>query len=431
MKWIVIWLCLLMPLMPLRAEEGSWIGWCKGPDNAARAVPLFTLQGGQSWLTMGTGPIRPGCRGHGLAVALGHVQWFGALPASQDWIGGIALYGSQGANGFAVADVQLQEEAVTAPLPVAVKAAPARRMLPRTLARSAWIWQPDQWRDHPGQVLDRLARMQVRMVYVTVPTGNGVVVQPDLLGDFIALAAAQGVEVWAVMGDPHAVLPSERGRFVDMAHLYARYNSANPPGRRLAGLQLDIEPYLLPGYAQAPVAWDAALVKTLNRIAAAAEMNVEVALPVWFGSPARFERVLDRLSPQIQTFAIMDYRTDQRRIVEGAVPFLAWAGRSGKGVRIAVETGPLPDQDIRFYDPATSGELWRLPLADGDALILLDHAVAGLDGGAFGLVRTSLAAGHALSFHGGNGQIADILHSLESELMVWPSFRGMAVHGME
>ncbi len=300
--------------------------------------------------------------------------------------------------------------------------------------RSAWMWRPAEWRESASVLFDRLVRHNAGIVYITVPIREGAVEQSDRLGDFIASAGSKGIAVWAVIGDPHAVLASERARFEQWARVYATYNAANPPERRLAGLQLDIEPYLLAGYAQDPAEWDAAYVDAVNTIAKATSgLPVEVAVPVWFGSAIRLGRILDHLAPDIQTIAVMDYRTDERQIIDGAVPFLAWAQDKRKGIRIAVEFGALPDEEIRVYraTPDQTGELWRIPLESGDALILLDQPVQYPAGAPLSFVRKSVVPGNTLTFHGAKDHIDDILRSLEAELTSWPSFLGMAIHGTD
>ena len=308
-------------------------------------------------------------------------------------------------------------------------AAPARVLL-----RSAWMWRPVHWRETASSLIERLVRHDARIVYVTIPVAGDVVEQPERLGGFIAEAGRRGIAVWAVIGDPHAVLPSERPQFEQWAGAYAAYNRASPPDRRLAGLQLDIEPYLLPGYALDPATWDAAYVEAANAVARAGMgLPVEAAVPVWFGSAIRRERILDRLGPEIQSLAVMDYRTDQRRIVDGAQPFLAWAMARGKGIRIAVEFGPLADEEVRVYRASLSrrGELWRIALDGGDALVLLDRQAEYPAGMPLALVGKSTAPGNALTFHGADGRIEDILRALERQLAPWPSFLGMAIHGVD
>ncbi|MEI7607797.1 MAG: hypothetical protein WCJ64_10475, partial [Rhodospirillaceae bacterium] len=223
---------------------------------------------------------------------------------------------------------------------------------------------------------------------------------PDQLAAFVSAARKRGIAVWAVVGDPHAVLPSERSRFETIARAYAAYNAAVAESGRLTGLQLDIEPYLVPGYGLAPVVWDAAWVDTVNGIAAAAGgLAVDLAVPFWFGTPERRERCLDRLSSAVSSLTVMDYRSDPAAIRELAAPVLSWGAANRRGVRIALERGPLPDETAVNFIPAEDGPLWRLSLAGGPVLLLLDRPGRNGLGTAYAEAWRSPMSGASQSFH--------------------------------
>ncbi len=335
--------------------------------------------------------------------------------------------------------LEVTELRLTAPRPAAPPAPAA-----------TWAWRPAEWREAPGALLDRLARLKAGTVFITVPVGAvpveaaGGAVQasdapgdftvqaPGPLGDFIAAARGRGVAVWAVMGDPHAVLPRERPRFQAWARAYAAYNAAVPEARRLAGLQLDIEPYLIPGYALDPASWDAAYADTVNGIAVAAGgLAVDLAVPFWFGAPDRRDRILDRLSEAITSLTVMDYRTSSEQVQEMATPFLSWGAERRRGIRVALEQRLLPDETILNFRPAESGTLWRLSLEGGEALVLLSQPERGLRGAAFAEAWRSLAAGKSQTFHDAPDQLSEIIPKIYATFAVWPSFIGLAIHGTD
>jgi hypothetical protein len=108
----------------------------------------------------------------------------------------------------------------------------------RARQRSAWAWQPALWRDRPAALLDRLGQLEVDRVFVSVPmAGDRSVAGADALAAFIRAAAARRIAVWAVEGDPHAVLPSEREKFRRRAAALAAFNRQQPRGARLSGVQ--------------------------------------------------------------------------------------------------------------------------------------------------------------------------------------------------
>ena len=298
---------------------------------------------------------------------------------------------------------------------------------------ATWAWRPAEWQQAPDRLLERLSGLGARLVFITVPvTAGGGVETPDRLAAFVASARKRGVAVWAVAGDPHAVLSSERPRFEALARAYAAYNAAVPESGSLAGLQLDIEPYLVPGYGLDPAGWDGAWVDTVNGVAAAAGgLAVDLAIPFWFGTPERRERCLDRLSPAIVSLTVMDYRSDPAAIRELAAPVLSWGAANRRGVRIALERGPLPDETAINFVPAEEGPLWRLSLAGGPVLLLLDRPARNGQGAAYAEAWRLPVAGAGQSFHDAPGRLDQLSPGLEAMFAAWPSFLGLAIHGTD
>jgi len=146
-------------------------------------------------------------------------------------------------------------------------------------ARSAWVWQPGAWRDTPDTVLARAQRHGIQTLFITVPLAAGAVQDPASLGRFIAQARAADVAVWAVDGDPRMVLPREHAIAAARARAFAQYNRQAAPQARLAGVQFDVEPYLLPGYDLATEQWErhyVALVAALQDAAGGLPLDMVV-----------------------------------------------------------------------------------------------------------------------------------------------------------
>ena len=58
--------------------------------------------------------------------------------------------------------------------------------------------------------------------------------QPGALRAFVEAAGRRGVRVWAVVGDPAAVIESQRAAFERFPRAYSRYNAAVPAEAYLA-----------------------------------------------------------------------------------------------------------------------------------------------------------------------------------------------------
>ena len=298
--------------------------------------------------------------------------------------------------------------------------------------RALWAWRPAQWLEAPARLLAMLEKSRADTVYLTVPVREGAVQDPAALRDFIATAGKRGIKVWAVTGDPRSVLPQQRPAQVALARAYAHYNQSAPQAARLAGLQLDNEPYLVPGYHLDVERWLTAYVETVREVRAAGELPLEIAVPFWWAEQAyRDGKLLDALAPHVDSAAVMNYRTDPARIRQSAEPFLAWGARHGRSVRIALEAGPIDDEVVRHYRPAPSGELWLLDLAGLPALVLLDGAAPPPAGRAFAYSHETRAPASAITFRGKAGSLVPLVEQLEQEWRAWQAFRGIALHEFE
>jgi len=300
-------------------------------------------------------------------------------------------------------------------------------------ARSTWVWKAADWREHGPRLLDWAAAHEVGELFITVPFRNEAVREPAALATFIRAAGKRGIRVMSVDGDPHMVLPDHQAALARMVHAYAAYNAGVEPAARLAGLQFDVEPYLLPEYGAGKVDWDArylAMARTLR--AAAGSLRLELVVPFWWDGRTA---LLDGLAPLVDALAVMDYRTDPGQVVEFAVPFLDWAVRHRKQVRIALEAGEIAPETQRRYvraDAGEPGQLLRLRLGDQQVLVLLRDAAtadAVTNAELFQLQSTREIDGSATTFHKDKPALLRMLPGLEADLSAWEqAFNGIALH---
>ncbi|HKW52472.1 MAG TPA: hypothetical protein VJO12_02190, partial [Stellaceae bacterium] len=246
------------------------------------------------------------------------------------------------------------------------------------------------------------------------------------LAAFIRAAAAHRVAVWAVEGDPHAVLPAERAKFRGRAAALAAFNRQQPAGARLSGVQFDIEPYLVPGYTLAPDRWIEAYLDTLEALGAAARMPVEAAIPFWFP----LDRSGERLAGVVGSVALMDYRTRADDIERYAAPVLAWGTVYHRAVHIGLEFGPLGSEERLLFRRARQGELWRVTLGGREALVLLRAPAENPSGAAYAQASRRDIAEDGLSFRGREAVLPELLPELGRAFAPWPCYAGIALHGL-
>ena len=306
---------------------------------------------------------------------------------------------------------------------------------PAATQRASWVWQPDRWMNSPEALLDRFAKTGVRTLFVTVPINmqEETVAHAHELERFVNAATKRGLKIWAVVGDPGAVIESERAVFARHPVAYARYNSSVPATAQLGGIQFDIEPYLNAGYALDPAAWYEAYLDTLRQLRQASGLPIEVDVPFWWADQQTANGpLMDRLAAVTDGVTVMDYRTDTAQIKRLALPFLEWRARQQRTVRIALESGPIPDEVQRHYRPAPSGEMALVAVGTRHVLLELDRAQSfPAATPTFQLSHATPVPASATTFAGRHDALLQLLPELEKLWSAWPSFAGIALHEFE
>jgi hypothetical protein len=308
----------------------------------------------------------------------------------------------------------------------------------RAPSRALWAWQPDAWMQTSEALLEKLVKAGADTLFMTVPVDVQAerVVQPRALEAFVEAARRRGVRVWAVVGDPGAVIESERAGFARLPAAYARYNRGVRAEARLAGVQYDIEPYLNAGYAIEPAAWHEAYLATLRQLKRAAELPVDVVVPYWWADQQTSGgRLIEQLATVVDSVTVMGYRTESAQIKRIAQPFLEWGERHTRAVRIALESGPIPDEVQHHYRPARSGEAALIAIGPYHVMLAFDRVLsfpAFLPAAQiFSHSHVTPVPGSATTFAGRRDALLTLLPGLERLWGAWPAFAGTALHEFE
>jgi hypothetical protein len=348
------------------------------------------------------------------------------------------------------------------------------RSLSEMAPLGTWVWASNHWQQSPQRIFKTAQALSLRTLYISVPVDmdTGEVEQKDLLKRFIAQADERGLDVWVVLAEPTFVNQEIRPSLIRRIAAIKRYQSQVPPASRLVGMQLDIEPHLLPGYAQQPSMFHARLVDTMREVKQAlGDTPVDLCLPFWnWDRPAgSYGPLLEALTPWVDRITVMDYTTKPSDMTARMAPFLAWGERHNKDVVMALELAPLPDEgnwrlirtDVQpqvaeaalaehniAYQmfpwlskqaapspsrPAASrlSSHWLVPLNGHDYALLtlkqpLDLAV-GSPLEARGLAPNPIPASMLTFFHG-RQYFASTLETVLPNLTQAPAFRGVTLH---
>ncbi|MCF1502439.1 hypothetical protein L0F51_01495 [Afifella sp. H1R] len=291
-----------------------------------------------------------------------------------------------------------------------------------------WIWDIEPFLQDPDALLAFARNEQLSELYLQLPLPIESPSQMAALDRLHETLTAAGIAVIAVEGDPEMVLPS--GRQNALARLQALRKIE--PKIPLTALQYDIEPYLLPALGRdLPAAWTA-WTETVLALSQAWDGPVGVVLPFWMLESKGGLKALDRTAASLAAVTVMAYRTDASEIVAISEPWLAWGGRSGVPIRIAVENGPLEQEVHQVYLRAKEG---TLRLASGgkeaSAELLTEPVPERSDAPVYRFsheVRVDMAR---ISFLNDTNKLTSARAHLKRLLSAWPVFAGLAIHDLQ
>ncbi len=425
------------------------------PENADLTTALFSqlfyAADGQprQLLVLGGQPALPDCEIKVVEAGAASVSWAAMLPADlgASHLRYLALQGK-----FSPAPVTISEiigsndsEQVAAPNPSGlnlptkpVALAPGRPLgfASNNPDRTAWLWSPALWQDTPELIWQLQTHQHLAAIYVTVPvSGEGEVENPEALAMFISAASQRNLKVWAVIGDHRDVLAESRAALQTRLEAYLLYNQSAAPQERLQGVQLDIEPYLLPGFGLAQQHWRdryLAVVAFTQQLLGKA-LALDLVMPLWWSThPDWSAQLFDKLALPGLSITVMNYQTDPALLLHAAEPFLAFGQRAGIPVRMALESGRLPDETRRYYaGNVKTGELWLLDVQHNPVLLLLAAPVAGLPGQLFSFTEQKPVSASTTTFAGDLLRLGAVADEVASQWSGWSSFAGIALHGLE
>jgi len=298
----------------------------------------------------------------------------------------------------------------------------------RVAELSAWAWSPDLWRTNPTGLIQTAQLKGVKRLFVTLEVKDGKLRHAADLRNFVSLAGRGGIKIEAVEGDPRMASVDGLRRALVRARAYAAYQRMSPAATRLAGIQYDVEPYILSEWRGDSVDYNR-WANAITRLAEAAGEPVDLVVPFWIMGSGGGTSFLDQVEDFTRGLTVMSYRTDAALLSQVAEPLLAWGSRRGKPVRLALENGPLADESEEIYRPAASG---TLALMEGPKprVVLLKSADVVSGARMYRLTHQSVIHGATLSFLGREVEMKALADRAGAALSAWPAFSGFALHGL-
>ena len=189
---------------------------------------------------------------------------------------------------------------------------------------AVWIWHYRQALAHPDATLRAVARKHMHRIYLQIARPL------SAYDDFLAKAHRRHIEVYALDGEPSYVLNRDPLlRRIGLIRTHA-----------FDGVQLDVEPYALPGFQADPTGYIRQYLHllTLARREVPRALPLSAVIPTWFANLRwRDGSVSSAVLQRADQVVVMSYHGGLRAAHQAALPVLREAALAHKLAYIGVK----------------------------------------------------------------------------------------------
>ena len=287
-----------------------------------------------------------------------------------------------------------------------------------------WVWDYRKATTQGSSFLDVCRSLQCSRLAVQMPSLD----DPEEIwfryGDLLQSAQRQDIEAFALDGYPEAIL--------DARPLLKKVNRLREVmhGRLPAGVQLDIEPYLLDGFLNDPQGYEKYLEAhaQVKRVLAG-QARLSIVMPFWLTSQTVHNRAVAFAAMDLaDEVAIMSYRTDLSELRDLVEDQLRYADLIGLPVWLALETQPLPMEEHVRLEHVTRLDLATAYLDRNGKRLVFAPPPGGDERDWFRIAQRTAVRPERLTFSGRSRREVDaIIHGLDRTLPN-RSFSGVLIH---
>ncbi|MDR7273854.1 hypothetical protein [Catenuloplanes atrovinosus] len=202
-------------------------------------------------------------------------------------------------------------------------------------SRAMWLWS----RAEAAEVVPWAAAHGVTEIFAYVETDVASTPQLARLKEIRKRAGAVGIRLIALNGEP--------GWVNDPAAAVAWRRAVTATGL-FAGLHVDVEPHVLPGWEANRSTIGARYVSMLDKLRTGATLPIEADVAFWYGevTVTGGRNLATETLKRVDAVTVMSYRdtaTGANSMYAVSRDWLARGATAGKKVRLGAETAPLPD----------------------------------------------------------------------------------------
>ena len=230
---------------------------------------------------------------------------------------------------------------------------------PEDSEKATWLWQAESIGGEQQKILNFARENGVTLMYVHIDMEKPF----SYYRPFLRAASEQGIEIHAVAGHPKWALEGHRERMLRIARWVKEYNQGAEVAERIRGIQLDIEPYLLPEWEEDRERivreWQANIDAFLREAKRDSDLIVSAAIAFWLDEipTGNGQPLSDWMMERFDTLVLMGYR-DKAEGSNGILELIAQemeeARKQQKKVLVAVNMKEMDESHTSFAEEGTA-----------------------------------------------------------------------------
>lgn len=225
--------------------------------------------------------------------------------------------------------------------------------------KSTWLWNTDLIINQADDIVKFSKEQGVKIIFLQV----GEKVAADQYRSFISKAKKEEIEVHALNGRPGWALHDHKGEADEFLNWVKDYNASSKPEEQFAGVQFDVEPYLLKQWKSSQKVvlqeWMGNM-RSWSQSGKEAGLQVGAAVPFWLNgvnnpNGSGNQPMSEWMISKLDYLAIMAYRDKADQIYDISEHMLSEADSQGKKVWVGVEVAQSQEgEGVSFYAQSDS-----------------------------------------------------------------------------
>ena len=278
----------------------------------------------------------------------------------------------------------------------------------KSLNLGMWNWEAHTWNTSPKQFIAKIKSKGINQIYLQLEIENKTIKYIDQLNQLLDIAYKNRIKIIAIEGSPDMVIDSGLKNAIERNKIIKQFCSMRKNKPSLAGIQYDIEPYILDEYNQdANHIWKL-WINAIKMLSQSWGDKIEVVIPFWLLYIDNGEQTVKSIKSYTSKYIIMAYRTNYTQIYNISAEWLTWGDKNEQKIIIALENGLIEDEVDKF----------NISSGDNEVDTYSSHL-------------STRTANNEISFMGDEKRLFETVRLLQNDLTQWRSFDGIALHGID